>query len=336
MTNDSNVSDFFIDLEWNDNTEKLLVSWADIALCYTWIFDKAYRRLSSLNFRFSIPVIIFSTITGTLSMSLDSILPADFIKTGQVVIGGVNILTGIVTTLQNFFRYAQQSESNYTASVDWGKLHRDIKIELAIERHFRRPATEYVRSTRQEYERLLNSRPLISNEIISNFKSEFAKSNIIKPEILDKLEHTIIYGETKPEAPIKPPFFSRVKSFLNRTPSPSQNTPEILTSPSISIPPTPIQKLIPKSPKDIRLDMKKIQLNTKPQKSSIRKIPSFTKNINSQTKFIEDKIFKNIITVDLDQEPDPSYDFNIHLEKDNTDEDIKEENEIELTTLSKN
>jgi hypothetical protein len=171
------------------------VSWADIALCYTWIFDKAYRHFNHVNYRFTIPVIVLSTITGTLSMSIDSLLRESDVKTGQVVIGGVNIFIGILSTLQNFFRYAQQSEMNLTATRDWAKLHRNIKIELSIERSYRKPAAEFVRAARQEYERLLNARPVIPSNILEDFKRQYRHSDIIKPETLDKIRHIILDEE---------------------------------------------------------------------------------------------------------------------------------------------
>lgn len=207
--------DFFTNLDWTKSTEELLVSWADIALCYTWIFDKAYRHFNHVNYRFTIPIIVLSTITGTLSMSIDSLVGESDVKTGQVVIGGVNIFIGILSTLQNFFRYAQQSEMNLTATRDWAKLHRNIKIELSIERAYRKPAAEFVRAARQEYERLLNARPVIPSNILEDFKRQYRHSDIIKPETLDKIRHIILDDE---------------KNMIDNKPSVSQSTPSSVMS----------------------------------------------------------------------------------------------------------
>lgn len=217
--------DFFTNLDWTKSTEELLVSWADIALCYTWIFDKAYRHFNHVNYRFTIPVIVLSTITGTLSMSIDSLIGESDVKTGQVIIGGVNIFIGILSTLQNFFRYAQQSEMNLTATRDWAKLHRNIKIELSIERAYRKPAAEFVRAARQEYERLLNARPVIPSNILEDFKRQYRHSDIIKPETLDKIRHIILDEEKnminhKISVPVSTPssVMSKLRTLISRRP----------------------------------------------------------------------------------------------------------------------
>jgi hypothetical protein len=231
--NENSSTDFFSSLEWTKPTEDLLVSWADIALCYTWLFDKCFRRVNKFNYGYTIPIIVFSTITGTLSMSLDSLLSEDKVKTGQIVIGGINIFIGILSTLQNFFRYAQLSEANLVASRDWAKLHRNIKIELSIERKNRKTAAEFVRSIRQEYERLLNSRPVIPSSILMDFKNQYRNSDVIKPEVVEKIRHIILDEENNivshfiPSTNSKPSFLNRMSSFITRnipfTPKNSNN-----------------------------------------------------------------------------------------------------------------
>ena len=223
MSENSHV-DFFTKLDWTKSTEELLVSWADIALCYTWIFDKSYRNYNHINYRFIIPIVILSTITGTLSMSLNTVVPESSLITGQFVIGGVNIFIGILSTLQNFFRYAQQSELHLSATKDWAKLHRNIKIELSIERQYRKPAEEFVRYARQEYERLLNTRPVIPSKILNDFKRLYRNSDVIKPETLEKIRHLILDDDRNmvvniPQTQtVNQSFFTKMTSFIKRTP----------------------------------------------------------------------------------------------------------------------
>ena len=264
MSENSSI-DFFTSLDWTKSTEELLVSWADIALCYTWIFDKSYRSYNRVNYKFTIPIIVLSTITGTLSMSLNSLVSEDSVKTGQVVIGGVNIFIGILSTLQNFFRYAQLSEAHLSATRDWAKLHRNIKIELSIERKNRKPATEFVRYARQEYERLLNSRPVIPSAILMDFKRQYRYSDVIKPEVVEKIKHIILDSDkniiTMPATPVQTNdkgFLNRVSSFIQRrspfSPSNSMqsnvfNTPNKINQQTPANTPTPssVEFQIPES-----------------------------------------------------------------------------------------
>jgi hypothetical protein len=276
--NENSNTDFFTNLEWIKSTEYLLISWADIALCYSWIFDKSYRRLNNINYRYTIPIIVMSTVTGTISMSLNSLLNDDQVKTGQIVLGGINIFIGILSTLQNFFRYAQLSEAHLTATRDWAKLHRNIKIELSIERKNRKSASEFVRSARQEYERLLNSRPVIPSSILMDFKRQYRNSDIIKPEVVEKIKHmildeekNIVLNEPQKSEP-RSTWLNRMGSFITRnksfTPRSNNISDEVssestfseekrLTVNTITPPPTPLfneYKLSVGNPVVINLD----------------------------------------------------------------------------------
>ena len=97
---------------------------------------------------FSIPIIVLSTVTGTASVAMTGYVPESYITYAQLAVGGVNIFTGILSTLQNFFRSAQCSESHYNANVGWDKLCRNIEIELTLERNRRKNANDFVKICR--------------------------------------------------------------------------------------------------------------------------------------------------------------------------------------------
>lgn len=272
MVENSSV-DFFSNLEWTKSTEELLVSWADIASCYTWIFDKSYRSYNRVNYKFTIPIIVMSTITGTLSMSLNNLLSENQVKAGQVVIGGVNIFIGILSTLQNFFRYAQLSESHLSATRDWAKLHRNIKIELSIERQNRKPAIEFVRYARQEYERLLNSRPVIPSNILMDFKRQYRHSDVIKPEVVEKIKHIILDSDTNIIANSLSSLQTQDKSLFNRMSSYIQTKNPF------------IQKTPPNS--------LETSLDTSPRSKSLDSSIFFTRNIEDEEKSIKIKIHED-------------------------------------------
>lgn len=187
----ANPSNKILKLHWDSHTESLLANWGDIAACYKWLHEECFRKYDSINYWFSLPIIILSTVTGTVSMSMQSLVPSDYVSLGQKVVGGVNIITGIITTIQNTFRFAQKSEAHQNSSVGWSKLERNIKVELKIDRKNRKEADSFLKVCRAEYDRLLEQSPVIPIDVISKFNKVFSKhKDIIKPDICDNLVHT--------------------------------------------------------------------------------------------------------------------------------------------------
>ena len=173
-------------LQWTDQTEELLSSWADIAACYKWLHESSFRKYSSKNYWFAVPVIVLSTIAGTLSVSIQGYVPTEYVSFAQAGIGAMNIFTGILTTLQSLFKYAQTSESHNNVSIGWSKLQRNISIELSVSRESRKDADSFIKICRSEYDRLIEQSPTISVDIINLFKSKFAEQSDKRREDLKK------------------------------------------------------------------------------------------------------------------------------------------------------
>ena len=58
---------------WKVEHEKILIEWADKAMCYSWLHSKSYNLYKILDMWFTVPVIIISTITGTANFAQDRI-----------------------------------------------------------------------------------------------------------------------------------------------------------------------------------------------------------------------------------------------------------------------
>lgn len=147
----------------------------------------------------TIPVIILSTLTGTANFALDGFIPEgnqDMKKYAQAGIGAVSIFAGILTTLGNFLRFAQGSESHRVAGISWGKFQRQIAVELAIHPNERIDAMDFLKICRAEMDRLIEQSPPIPDDIIKEFHAEFrSKPDIKKPEIVGGLEHTHVFED---------------------------------------------------------------------------------------------------------------------------------------------
>lgn len=179
-----------------------MAEWADIAGCYKWLNDKAGNIFSRSNMLITIPVIILSTLTGTANFAIDSFIPQGSEELKKYVsagIGGISIFAGILTTLGNFFQYAQKSEAHRVASIAWGKFQRQVTVELAIHPDERIDAMDFLKICRQDLDRLIEQSPPIPDPIVVAFEKEFKGiPNLKVPDICHGIEHTRVYDARKP------------------------------------------------------------------------------------------------------------------------------------------
>ena len=182
---------------WTIEHEKILVEWADKAMCYRWLHSRSNAMYSTLNAWYTIPVIIISTLTGTANFAQDRV-PIDYQKYFVMFIGGFNILAGIITTIQQFLKITQLNEAHRVSSIAWDKFYRNIKTEISKHPDERSPVGQMIQLCKDEFDRLMETSPSISDNIIHLFKKEFSKNDkinislpkIIKPEICDSLIST--------------------------------------------------------------------------------------------------------------------------------------------------
>lgn len=162
--------------------------------------DRAEKMYTKKNMYMTIPVIILSTLTGTASVGIGSIAGGDeeFQKYLNFGIGGVSLIAGILTTLNNFLRYAQLSESNKVAGVAWGKFQRLIAVELALKPDERMDSLDFLKICRADLDRLIEQSPPIPDSIIYEFEREFKdRPNLRRPDICHGLDHTHVYDNSQ-------------------------------------------------------------------------------------------------------------------------------------------
>ena len=183
-------------IEWTPEHELILIEWADKAMCYRWLHGKANAMYSALNAWYTIPVIVISTLTGTANFAQERV-PFEYQSYFVMIVGGFNILAGIITTIQQFLKITQLNEAHRVSSIAWDKFYRNIKIELAKHPSERIDPKQMLKMSKEEFDRLIETSPTIPEKIIIQFKANFAThetfDKIIKPEICDILIPTSEY-----------------------------------------------------------------------------------------------------------------------------------------------
>jgi hypothetical protein len=180
--------------KWTKEQEELLAEWSEKAAGYRWLHTRSEKLYRKRNYSFTIPVIILSTLTGTANFAMDSFVPEENKQLAMACVGGVNIFAGILSTLQNFLRYAELMEGHRVAEVSWSKFSREISVELALEPSMRKPAFEFLNVCRAEYDRLIEQSPTIDDSIISQYNKKFKdQTHINHPHVCNGLHKCKVY-----------------------------------------------------------------------------------------------------------------------------------------------
>jgi hypothetical protein len=153
--------------QWDSNSEKILKKWADKALCFKLMHERANKKYWCLNAWFNIPVIIISTITGTGNFASSAF--GDYSTYAAYVIGAFNISAGILATISTYLGVAQKLEAHRFASLSWDKFSRKLQMELAKSREDRIREKEFIKQCSEEYDRLVEISPILPNDVIRWF-----------------------------------------------------------------------------------------------------------------------------------------------------------------------
>ena len=188
-----------VEYKWTREQEELLAEWAEKATCYRWLHSRSEKLYRIRNYTFTIPVIILSTLTGTANFAMDSFVPEENKQIAMAAVGSVNIFAGILSTLQNFLRYAELMEAHRLSELQWSKFGRNIEVELALEPKRRKSAHDFLKVCRAEYDRLIEQSPTIDDSIINQFKHAFSKIDICKPDTCNGMHKCKIYEPGKEE-----------------------------------------------------------------------------------------------------------------------------------------
>jgi hypothetical protein len=187
---------------WNSSHETLLAAIADRSNCSRWLHGRCQVIYERYNFYLTIPSVIVTALSGSVTMGLTSIFPSSFQQPAGLIVGITTISSGALITVNQFMKTAQYAESHRAAAIAYGKLHRIISSELVLRRDQRVPAQDFLRLVRSEQDRLQEISPIILESVISQFRKQFATSvELEKPEVVGDLEHVRVNRALRSDEP---------------------------------------------------------------------------------------------------------------------------------------
>jgi len=184
-------------IHWNESLEKLVKKEAERALALRWAHDESQRWCASWNTYLMFPSIILSTFSGAGAVGASSILP---FEGSQTLVGIVSLFVGLLQTIQNYFAFAKRSESHRIASIQYGKIHAELSLQLSLPKSERKKAEDIIEWLKSEIDKLSEISPQIPSSIKGLFHDKFKGVEVAIPTILNGLEVV----EITPEGPAEP------------------------------------------------------------------------------------------------------------------------------------
>lgn len=217
------VDDKKVHKVWHRQQEIILQEWSEIASSWRWLHYYSHIKYRTQNIWLTLPVIILSTIAGTANFSQGS-FHGSFIQIYlPLLIGFLNLVSGLITTIAQFLKVSERSENHRTSSLAFGKLARNIKIEINLQiRDRTNNGKDFLKICRSELDRLLEQSAIIPMDIVKKYESKFKNSDLFEPEILD-IQKVSIYDDPQAKNAIQ--FYDGVKrSVVCGSPPPFRQT----------------------------------------------------------------------------------------------------------------
>ena len=163
---------------WDDSIESILSELGDESQINAFMHKKAQTYYTKQNIKYQLPIIVLSALSGTGNF-ISANFP-DYSSTIILAVGGISIFTSIISSVAQFLKVSQLSESHRMSYLSWEKYHSTIKFQLNKRRSNRDNLKDFISLIIPEYQRLKEISAEIPKHIYQEVKR---KKNIVKMQI---------------------------------------------------------------------------------------------------------------------------------------------------------
>ena len=193
------------EIQYTKNLELYMKEVGEQSLCLSMLHKSCESVFSNKSLAIDLPVIILSTITGSLTLSSKSLFGEENEENALKIVGTMSLFAGILGTIQAYFAFSRRSENHKNSYLSYGKLYREIKVQLGLPRgKGRMCARDLLRQIDAEYQRLDELSPLIPVGVVNSFKKKYKGSTVDRPPSINGLEQIKIYCKEDTETPSVP------------------------------------------------------------------------------------------------------------------------------------
>jgi len=205
--------------EYSPGEIELLKVWKSKVAGWRWLHYNSMALYKGINSNFTYCSILLSTVAGAGGFSTAGSSSKSKLEFYMgYIIGGINVVIGLLNSIQRFGKPAEKTELHASAAMQYAMLYRLLETEISLTEKHRR--SDLLTTVRTEMDRLLAQSPMIPQKIITKFNKEFPNA-VHKPDICNGLTGEKITSLSEPSSPMNR-FVGMVATHLH---SGHENTP---------------------------------------------------------------------------------------------------------------
>jgi len=142
-------------------------------------YHKNYIKSKQRLQKYRIPIIILSSISGFLSISNSGYIPDEYNKWVSLIVGFFNLLTSLVSLIENFKKIDQTVIKSQETYISFKKINDNISLLLRTPREERKEnGSDSVEKFFQLFENTLLNAPILKGNTVDLF--EFQKIKLYR------------------------------------------------------------------------------------------------------------------------------------------------------------
>jgi len=139
-------------------------------------YHKNYIKSKQRLQKYRIPIIILSSISGFLSISNSGYIPDEYNKWVSLIVGFFNLLTSLVSLIENFKKIDQTVIKSQETYISFKKINDNISLLLRTPREERKEnGSDSVEKFFQLFENALLNAPILKGNSVDLFEFEKIK-----------------------------------------------------------------------------------------------------------------------------------------------------------------
>lgn len=160
-------------MEWSPSLEQLLAKYCDESQVREALHRKAYYSYKKLLSWFQIPLIIGSALSGSLQFLSKSFPQIE----GHLITctASLSIIVSVVSAIMSYLKLGQSMSLHKISLVEWQNFHNSLQHQLSLQRCDRLEPDEFMKSVKQQYDRLFEISPVCNQKFLTETKKKIRK-----------------------------------------------------------------------------------------------------------------------------------------------------------------